>query len=101
MQPACATVLQAFEFDLQIGEDRQNLFRRRQQAQTRCRQTQRFRPTHKEFDARLIFDPFDLVAQGRLRDVQQIRRTGQPARVMDRLNRAKMPYLNVHHEQTS
>jgi len=69
---------------------------RAQHPHPRRRQLQRFRAAHEQFDPGLILQPLDLMAQRRLGDVHRLGGPRQPARLMDRLDRPKVPEFQMH-----
>ena len=97
MHSSGAALSQSAEFALErldLGED---LFGDPQQALPRRRQLERFRAPHEKFDAGLILQPLDLMAQCGLGDMQHIRRAGDAARLMDGPDRSQVPQLDMHY----
>ena len=100
VHPPRAPITQRRKFLLRGFDLRQNLFGQPQQAQPRRRKFHRLGPAQEQLDPGLILQPFDLMAQRRLSDVQLIRRTGQPTTFMDGLDRAQVPEFDVHFNVT-
>ena len=88
--------MKRFEFGLKRVDLGQYPLGQAQNALACRRQLQRFGATHKQFHPGLIFQPLDLVTQGRLRDMQDVCRFLQSTRIMDRLDRAEMTELDMH-----
>jgi len=96
VQPTRLARAQAGKLLFQGGDARQDVLGQAQQLHPRRRQAHRLGPAHEQAQAGLVLQALDLVAQRALRDVQPIRRAGQSAFVVDRLDRAQVAKLDMH-----
>ena len=96
MHPPRLARSEAAEFLLGLLDLWQHLVRKAQQARACRRQFQRLGPAHEQFDAGLFFQTLHLMRQGRLGHVQQVRGTGQPARLLNGADGAQVFQLDMH-----